>query len=139
LIAWFDNAMDRVSGWYKRWTQLIGFIIALILAAALNIDAVEVGTVLWEQPKLAADVVKASTSTSADDAKLLHSLDTTFPVGWPLKSDETLGIAFVGWLITALSTLFGAPFWFDLLQTVIRLKGSGPSPKEKVDEKGAAA
>jgi len=40
---------------------------------------------------------------------------------------------------TALSTLFGAPFWFDLLQNFIRLKGTGPSPVEKVDGKGAAA
>jgi len=33
LVAWFDNAMDRVSGWYKRWTQWISIIVALILAA----------------------------------------------------------------------------------------------------------
>jgi len=38
LVAWFDNAMDRVSGWYKRWTQLISFIVALILSVVLNID-----------------------------------------------------------------------------------------------------
>jgi hypothetical protein len=73
----------------------------------------------------------------------------TLPVGWPhgilLDKDrgwigwDAFGVAFLGWLITALSTLFGAPFWFDLLQTFIRLKGTGPSPVEKVDGKGAAA
>jgi len=36
-----------------------------------------------------------------------------------------------GWLITAFATLFGAPFWFDALQQIVRLKGSGPSPSEK--------
>lgn len=36
-----------------------------------------------------------------------------------------------GWLITALASLFGAPFWFDALQQIIRLKGAGPSPSEK--------
>src|SRR5436190_490318 len=41
LVAWFDNSMDRVSGWYKRWTQAIAFIAALILAAGLNIDVIE--------------------------------------------------------------------------------------------------
>jgi hypothetical protein len=168
LVAWFDNAMDRVSGWYKRWTQLIGFIVALILAVGLNIDAAKVAEALWTQPKLAEELIRNLPSGAAaatpptgaaasiasngkqeeSAAETLHRLDTTLPVGWPhgfwhngkgkqLSGDE-FGIGFVGWLITALSTLFGAPFWFDLLQTVI-LKGSGPSPKEKVDEKGAAA
>jgi hypothetical protein len=45
----------------------------------------------------------------------------------------------LGWVITALATLFGAPFWFDTLQQIIRLKGSGPSPVEKILNKGAAA
>jgi hypothetical protein len=36
-----------------------------------------------------------------------------------------------GWLITAFATVFGAPFWFDALQQIVRLKGSGPSPAEK--------
>jgi hypothetical protein len=36
-----------------------------------------------------------------------------------------------GWLVTALATLFGAPFWFDVLQSVTRLKGAGPSPMER--------
>jgi hypothetical protein len=36
-----------------------------------------------------------------------------------------------GWLITAIATLFGAPFWYDSLQTVVRLKGTGPSSDDK--------
>ena len=42
------------------------------------------------------------------------------------------------WLITAIATLFGAPFWFDALQQITRLKGSGPSPAEKTAKKAAA-
>jgi hypothetical protein len=168
LVAWFDNAMDRISGWYKRWTQLIGFIVALIMATGLNIDTVKVAEALWTQPKLAQDLIKNSplgdaatpspagitasgestTSKEESTVVMLRRLDTTLPVGWPYgiwhnqngKLDFSgFGIALVGWLITALSTLFGAPFWFDLLQTVIRLKGAGPSPKEKVDGSGASA
>jgi hypothetical protein len=59
MIAWFDNAMDRVSGWYKRWTQLITLIAALTLAAALNINAIDVAKALWTQPKLAEDLTKS--------------------------------------------------------------------------------
>lgn len=162
LVAWFDNAMDRVSGYYKRWTQLISFVVALALAGLLNVDAVHVATVLWEQPKLVeqlkiSDAATAGTGTAApgeagapatDVKAMLQTMDTTLPIGWqngrwagtfqPFNASVFL-IALIGWLITALSTLFGAPFWFDLLQNFVRLKGSGPSPVEKVDGKGAAA
>ena len=181
LSTWFDHAMDRVSGVYKRWTQLVGFIAALVLAVTLNIDAVHVATVLWEQPKL-VDQLKlpaapATTGTSAastaataapitsgtptapgKDAKgepqpdvkdLLQQMNTTLPVGWPrgfwvdaqgnCLSWPGFLIPLLGWLITAFSTLFGAPFWFDLLQQIVRLKGAGPSPQEKVAGKGASA
>jgi hypothetical protein len=161
LVAWFDNAMDRVGGYYKRWTQLASFVVALVLAGLLNVDAVQVATVLWEQPKLVEQLkitaATAGTGTAAADGAgapatdvkaLLQTMDTTLPIGWqngrwagtfqPFNASVFL-IALIGWLITALSTLFGAPFWFDLLQNFIRLKGTGPSPVEKVDGKGASA
>jgi hypothetical protein len=77
------------------------------------------------------------------------------PIGWSAKEvtapTYSLGnffgrpvpqwdwVRIFGWIITAFATLFGAPFWFDSLQYLIRLKGSGPSPSEKEEGKGAAA
>jgi len=29
LEHWFDSAMDRVTGWYKRWSQLVLFLLGL--------------------------------------------------------------------------------------------------------------
>jgi hypothetical protein len=52
---------------------------------------------------------------------------------WPLWRSA------LGWFITAIAALFGAPFWFDSLQKLVRLKGSGPSPDEKTDKNAAAA
>jgi hypothetical protein len=153
LSSWFDLSMDRVSGVYKRWTQVIGFIAALVLAAGFNIDAVSAAKALWMQPAVAAKISADKDIPTAVDA--MKQLTSILPIGWPngigyraetdaakkpiLFSCQDWGLALIGWLITALSTLFGAPFWFDLLQTVIRLKGSGPSPKEKADGKGASA
>jgi hypothetical protein len=189
LVAWFDNSMDRVSGWYKRWTQVVSIVVGFVLAAGLNIDAINVAKVLWTQPKLVEELklpaaLPAGSATASplaeatapgtsrpgtgaatpapsgiaasrasnektDAADMLHQINMTLPVGWAhgVLLDEkgqwvswgAFWLALLGWAITALSTLFGAPFWFDLLQTVIRLKGAGPSPKEKVDDKGAAA
>jgi hypothetical protein len=59
LASWFDAAMDRISGDFKRWTQLATFIIALVVAFVINLDSVRVATLLWEQPML-ADRLKAS-------------------------------------------------------------------------------
>jgi len=37
---------------------------------------------------------------------------------------------FAGWLITALAISLGAPFWFDLLSKLIRIRGSGGVSKD---------
>jgi hypothetical protein len=42
LEAWFDSNMDRVSGWYKRKTQLILLGIGMVLAICLNVDLINV-------------------------------------------------------------------------------------------------
>jgi hypothetical protein len=159
IASWFDTGMDRVSGAYKRWSQLVGFCIALILCVSLNIDTVHIARTLWVNPGIAA-TVKATQDAKSSVTELVGS----FPVGWPQgffpkgdakveplvagdKANQAVpgaangkyAEAIIGWLITALATLFGAPFWFDALQSVIRLKGAGPSPKEKTEGKAAAA
>jgi hypothetical protein len=47
--------------------------------------------------------------------------------------------AIIGWLITATAALFGAPFWFDLLQQFIRLRGTGPKPEASTTPSPATA
>jgi len=40
LETWFNESMDRVSGWYKRETQLVNLALAVILTLALNVDTI---------------------------------------------------------------------------------------------------
>jgi hypothetical protein len=54
--AWFDSAMDRLAGWYKRETQLISFFVAFISAALLNADALRVTSLVSQRPSLANGV-----------------------------------------------------------------------------------
>jgi hypothetical protein len=152
LAGWFDNAMDRVSGAYKRRTQLWSFITALLMAGFLNVSAIDIGQALWVRPMIAKavsdlkiDLADKNAATLQMDA--LNNLG--IPVGWT-KDDfqkffcqgwDTMGFRFnllAGWLITAIATLFGAPFWFDALQQIIRLKGAGPSPAEKAGNTAAS-
>jgi hypothetical protein len=46
--TWFNDSMDRVSGWYKRHTQWVQLILAIALTFALNLDSVSVVKTLSE-------------------------------------------------------------------------------------------
>jgi len=37
---WYDGAMDRVAGWFKRETQQILFVLGLLVAIGMNVDAI---------------------------------------------------------------------------------------------------
>ena len=47
LENWYNAAMDRASGWYKRYTQTILLVLGLLMAMAFNVDSVRVTKVLW--------------------------------------------------------------------------------------------
>src|SRR4051794_22399402 len=40
LEHWYDSAMDRVSGWYKRWNHQVLLGLGLAVAIAVNADAI---------------------------------------------------------------------------------------------------
>ena len=67
----------------------------------------------------------------------------TLPIGWTERAridwKSNPAVVALGWFITALAALFGAPFWFDTLRQIARLKGTGPSPSEKKADIAAAA
>ena len=142
IADWFDSSMDRVSGAYKRQAQLICFIAAFVLAAAINVDATHVVTALWANPALASAVAKelAPLSGSNPDIRQAMARLQALPVGaaamGPCGGQELACIAghavtgfnLLGWLITAVASVFGAPFWFDMLQKLVQLRGSGPKP-----------
>lgn len=129
LAAWFDSAMDRLSGNYKRRSQLYCFIIALAIAGLFNIDSFHLFTTLWQHPAITAGITPPASSTDIPWEMLM-----SLPIGWPdgITLTSVLGailsIKFAGWLATALTTLFGAPFWFDLLGKIVNLRGTGNKP-----------
>lgn len=128
IARWFDAAMDRISGAYKRHAQCWAFVFALALAVAFNIDASHVLTQLW---KMAAAGVfhlpVAGAMHDVDDA--LAALDR-LPIGWGGGLGQIGLVLYMipGWLVTASSSLFGAPFWFGLLGKITNLRGAGEKP-----------
>ena len=147
IAAWFDEGMNRVSGWYRRRTRLIIynrrrtrliiFVIGAVVAVSANASTVHVVRDLWEDDALRyalaqqAVVVGGNAETTSGALQVPDDLLTSFPLGWEGVSGWGWGgwIAHVlGWLFTAVAVSLGAPFWFDLLSRVAKLRGTGRRP-----------
>jgi hypothetical protein len=130
IADWFNAGMDRVAGVYKRKTQLWAFVIGLLLAILLNLDTVKIAEALWQQPGIMKGFVAPPAGESAQQAlEQLQSIGV--PFGWNgtawahAWSFPNVLYVLLGWLISAVATLFGAPFWFDTLQKFVQLRGAG--------------
>lgn len=157
IEAWYDSAMDRVSGWYKRSTSWILFWIGLAVAVGFNINTVVIADYLYKNDDVRRAVVAKAEAAAKDTATLnlkydqakseLASLD--LPIGWsngynanPPATPEEKGwwtdfwAVGLGWLLTAFAATFGAPFWFDLLNKVMVIR-STVKPHEKSPEESS--
>jgi hypothetical protein len=239
---WFDETMQRASGWYKKQTQLVLFIIGIVVAVAFNIDTIAIYNILSKDKKAREEFVQLAANAAVKYDTLNQKL-TRVPVkdsvpvvekdstgtikdttGWNYTERDTilvsdkelkeakamllddmneasniLGIGrdwndscskcrqtmvsitnsnlpgaqkeaciealrcggipchnkfcvngrgflqwhplqkggivtLVGWLLTALSISLGAPFWFDMLNKIMQLRGS-VKPKEEKNKK----
>ena len=60
IEQWFNSTMERVSGWYKRRTQLIILVLGFGIAAVFNIDSVVMAGRLATDKSLRESLVAAS-------------------------------------------------------------------------------
>jgi hypothetical protein len=136
--GWFDDAMDRVSGWYKRWAQRITCGIAIAVTIVLNVNAVKITETLANEPTVRAAVVAQAESSREPDGtaagegaetavKELKSLK--LPILWNKSTKDFNASLIIGWLITAIAISLGSPFWFDALSKLARLRTTGKKPK----------
>jgi hypothetical protein len=66
LEQWYNDAMDRVSGWYKRYTQRVLVVIGLVLAVLFNVSSVKVARTLWLDRDTRQAMVNAADSYMKD-------------------------------------------------------------------------
>jgi hypothetical protein len=143
--AWFDDQMERLSGVYRRWTQRIVWAIGLVLVIALNANTIQMVDSLYRDPAR-RDVIVAQAGNapaSADASEALSRLDSNFspPLGWAhnggYSGPWTVAVAPAGWLLTFLAISLGAPFWFDTLSKLARIRTTGtPPPATNATRKG---
>ena len=57
---WFDDAMDAVSGWYKRKAYAWLWVISAVVCVVVNADTISIGKVLWDDPTARTAVAEAA-------------------------------------------------------------------------------
>ncbi len=156
IEAWYNDTMQRVSGWYKRKTQLWTAIVATVLVLCANADTMQITKTLWRDPTLRAQLVEQAKNRTTPPGQTGVSVEYTdknnplSPSIKPVSTDElsTLGDVvgwtrqalpatagewadrILGWFLTIVAVSLGAPFWFDLLNKFMRVRNGGDAPEE---------
>ena len=154
---WFDEGMDRVSGWYKRKSKKIIFACALAVALVLNADTISITQTLFRDPTVRSGLVataheiakKPANDNPGENQKNIALVKEEmnrlhFPLGWTKDAVAALGwvkgpsdirdalwqtlIKAVGLFLTGLAVSIGAPFWFDMLNKIVNLRSTGTKP-----------
>jgi hypothetical protein len=147
LEQWYDDTMQRVSGWYKKWIQLLTFIIGLAIAIIFNVDTLKIANTLSTDSKSREQFVSLAENLIANESftKVLYyddslkhydtlrnaiailrkeALTSENILSADRNPEGGLAINLAGWIITAFALSLGAPFWFDLLNKLTRLRSS---------------
>ncbi|MBN1205568.1 MAG: hypothetical protein JXB05_11670 [Myxococcaceae bacterium] len=106
---WFDDSMERVSGWYKRRAQTVVLLIAALVVGISNADSVMIVQSLAHDSALRAGLVAAAEQTvrsgapelreEPDAVKALAQLQQAqaqlstlrLPIGWNTDPEAKLG------------------------------------------------
>ena len=108
---WYDDHMDRVSGWYKRHVAKITLVVGAILILLLNINTLTIGRTLYTESTVSSAVSTAAAkgtdcSVSPDRQACLDNLQAQLsavaaaglPVGWGTVRDCRAPRARCNWL-----------------------------------------
>lgn len=153
-----SSAYKRQLKWIS---MLIGLIVtiafnadSITVATILWKDQARRASAVTVTTKMARGPASTTTTGSIDETKLQDAVEKTektlksLPIGWncvvnrPPQVPVTLGywdcaktqlrpIPILGWIVTAIALTLGAPFWFDLLQKFVNLRGAGAKPKRE--------
>ena len=158
LESWFNDGMDRFTGWYKRWTRQVSFGVAVVLVVFANADTLMLSNRLARDGALRAAIAAAADSATqkiagnlnkdnvqtARQDLLAESEKLNLPLGWvnPQVNGKEDPFAYeriptnprgwawkaLGLLVSVLAVSLGAPFWFDTLSSFMNVRGAGKVP-----------
>jgi len=191
LESWFDQMMLRTTGWYKKYSQVLLFVIGMFIAVGFNVDTLLIVEKLSNDPDLREQLVQQATAfveahpnldeelarakkeinytdkqdslTQLAEAEARYNLlkarqdslltkaselieedinkvSDLLGLGWDTsctteedcdclclprpKGSPSIPASLPGWILTALAISLGAPFWYDVLNKVMKLRAS---------------
>ena len=153
IERWFEDGTDRAGGWFKRKLAPKLLAVGVVIAVALNVDTLQILSRLSSDPELRQYVVEAAVErleegapseaqefTQEFDRAKQELLDLEPLLGWrksslPLEDGRDgiegaldwggwLVLKLIGLMLTAVALSLGAPFWFDVLQKLVRIRAS---------------
>jgi hypothetical protein len=153
--TWYDEVMDRASGWYKRNTQFVLLVIGLFIAIIFNVDSISIYDKLSKDPQAQLELMSLTEQYFSETrlaemksselgmdykqqvnsilSQNLNAIKDPIGMGWDdfssMPQDFTSWLyRILGWLTTALAVSLGAPFWFDLLKKIVNVRSAGTVP-----------
>lgn len=75
IEKWFNDTMDRASGWYKRRTQASLLVIGVTLAFACNLNTITVVRWLWQGDVARQAAISAAAESVKKNPPTLEKLD----------------------------------------------------------------
>lgn len=93
IEEWFNNAMDRLTGWYKRRSLITTLLVGTMLAVIVNVDSINLVGRLWSEPDLRFAILNNIESILTQDNTTTLNIgqlsviqqqfsQITLPVGW---------------------------------------------------------
>jgi hypothetical protein len=172
INLWFDQTMDRTSERFTAHARYVTFFAGLIVAVALQLDTAALVSRLSIDPSLRQSLVEMAQTQSPSapsgaiqltdiDRQNLKDVMVNNLVGIPQSFSDWVGrwhrdnfvMKSLGIFLTALLLSLGAPFWYNALQNLLRMRSllaakddeqrqirqSPPPPSEEATAVAAAA
>ena len=132
INLWFDQTMDRVSDRFTQHTRYVTFVGGLLICLFLQLDIAALVSRLSADDALRSMLVaNAPQALNAHiDPANMRDIMTNNLVGMPVNVSDWLGrwsrdnapTKLLGIIFSAVLLSLGAPFWYNALQNLIRLR-----------------
>jgi len=154
--SWFDQTMDRVSQRFTSYTHWITMGISVVVVLGVQLDIIAVADRLWIDDQFRSTIVKQATDDFSKsspnpnddrvDPKPYYNLLNktaliTLPLDrswWPRLKDWR---RLPGMILSVLLISLGAPFWYNALKDLLKLRSSlaGKDDAQRAQRQAAPA
>ncbi len=134
--SWFDQTIDRVSERFTRYTHWITMGVAVVVVVVVQLDMIAVADRLWIDDQFRNAVVSSATkqfsesaaNTKVDPKPYYDLLNSTALITLPLDGSWFERLKdwrkVPGMVLSILLISLGAPFWYNALKDLLKLRSS---------------